>query len=149
MSFYRRIQEVTTVEPEGTTFVLAHYWRSRAAFLRGEAPARINDFIERLPPRQGRRIVTDDKGRWLTMGGTAVDVTDPGNLTGLERWRTEAIVFDRRAMIRQDVDSYWPRAEADKRPADDSNRRLRRSQRDPNGVLAEAADLVGEEKLVR
>jgi len=146
--FYR-IVRIATQEPHGSTYVLAHYWPSRAAFRRGEPPARTNDFVLRLPPRTVQRIVTDDQGRFLTVGGAAVDTSDPANLTGLEVWRTEPVTINRRSMILEIVDAYWARAQAGGFPRDHRNRRIKRSDRDPNGVLAEAADLVGEERLVR
>ena len=143
MTFYRRIEEIATQEPEGHTYVLAHYWRSRAAEMRGEPWHRRNLFIERLPPARQSVPFRD------AVGGTPVDVSAFRNLTGLEQWQMRTVVIDRRALIRDDVEDYWPRAQAGDFRADDADPRIRRSQRDSNGVIAEAGGMVGEGHLVR
>lgn len=146
--FYRRIEEIATVEPHGTTFVLARYWRSRAAFRRGEPPARTEDFDFLLAATR-EVIATDAQGRPLTAGGTAVDLGDHASITGIENWRRVTIPVDRRAIIEQAIDAYWPRAEAGGFPEDHSRRKVKRSLRDPHGLLADSRTLIGHEKLVR
>lgn len=156
MTFFVRTEEIATQEPDGATFVLAHYWRSRAAFQRGESPARRNDFLLGLPPAQMDVIATDPQGRLLTIGGAAVDLSD---VIGIEHWRMVTVNIDRGTLIRREVDAYWQRAEVGGFPADHTAHetnlsgfpieQIERSRRDPNGVLAETRAMVGEERLVR
>ena len=145
--FYR-IVRIATTEPHGNTYVLAHYWRSRAAFRRGEAPTQINGFPMGLASKTGEVMTFDDRGRAQTRGGTWVDVTNPTNITGIEVWRLRTITIDRRALIREVVEAYYKRAKAGDYPRDYSDPRIKRSKRDPNGVLAETLTMVGEGRLV-
>lgn len=45
-----KIIEVTTDQKTGETYVLTHFWRTKAARTRGDSPFLIEDFIMRLRP---------------------------------------------------------------------------------------------------
>ncbi len=45
-----KIIEVTTEKKTGETYVLVHFWRTKAARTRGDLPFLIEDFIMRLRP---------------------------------------------------------------------------------------------------
>ncbi len=147
--FYR-IVKIATQEPHGNTYVLAHYWRSRAASRRGEPPSRINGFPMGLASKVVEVMIFDARGWAQTRGGKWVDVTDPRNVTGIEVWKVRPMVLDRGSMIREVVEAYYWRAEANDYPRDYSKEPgIRRSKADPNGVLLETASLVGEGRLVQ
>ncbi len=147
-----KIVEVSTDKASGHTYVLAYFWRRRAAYQTGKPAGRVNDFLMQLRPT-GERIVTNVQG-WpkRKSGGVFVDPATLGPEKPEPEWERETVDRDLPAEIRANIEAYWGRAEEAEAggkpyPANHTSPRIQRDNSDPHGVLArpDVAALRGAE----
>lgn len=128
--FYRII-EISTDQASGHTYLLVHFWPSRAAERRGASPSRKNDFLMQLRP-MAERIVTDAQGRLKRADGTFIA---PAAAQPTDVFERETVTVDVPARMRENIEAYWQRAEAGDYPKNHTTRTLRRDQSDLRGIL--------------
>ncbi len=141
MSWVYQIQEIKTEKKTGETYVLAHFWPSRAAFTKAEKPAIEEDFIMQLRPTR-QRAVTNDEGKTLRESGVWAshrappDDNDPAV--------TELVEIDLRAEIKNNIERFLKRHHHVRGSLRDPA--IKTDTSDPHGILAkpEVTSLSGK-----
>ena len=132
--FYK-IVELSTDKRSGHTYVLVHFWERQALYREGKPPTRINDFLMQLRPT-GVRAVANASGGLKSKGGPFIDPSTLGFDRLVPEWEKETYNRDLPAEIMSNIEAYWARAKMKDYPANHSNARIQRDNRDPHGVLA-------------
>ncbi len=133
--FYE-ITEVSTDAASRHTYVLVHFWASKADHDAAKPPVLINDFLMQLRAT-GDQIVTNAEGHMKRKDtGEFVDsaTLQPGAVQ--PEWERETVDRDTPAEIRVNIEAYWARAQVRGDTGDKSDWRIHRDASDPHGVLA-------------
>lgn len=138
-----RIEEISTDRASKHTYALVHFWSSQASRDAGDLPALINDFLMQLRDT-GIRIIVNTDGDWKRSDGVFVAWAD---IVGDETWEKEPFIRDVPNEMRINIEEYWQRAQARGDTGSRTSLRIRRTSRDPYGILARAdvTALVGSE----
>lgn len=106
-----QVQEVSTEDETGLTYVLVHFWDTLTAAQRGDPPVLVNDFLMQLQD-QGTRIVTNEDG-WFKRLSDGVFI-DPETLEADDQteWEREAYRVDAPAVVQANIEAYIVRAAA-------------------------------------
>lgn len=125
------IVEISTETRTEHTYVLVHFWASRADAIRNEPPILVNDFLMQLRST-AERVVTDEQGRYKRTDGVFVA---PEDVTGKEEWIRETVKQDVPAKIIENIERYIARAETRGDRGNHLDHRNIRDMRDPHHIL--------------